>query len=350
MERLADIAAARGVQRIVHFHCDHFEPFRKDAGGAPVGLAAVKTLNERRLQLPHLQKLSLFCSSQRYCYADKEKVDPNYIPRMYPMGDLLFDDSSHKGHEEELLQYLDAQPGIDWHVHLHHEWWTSSACTKWEVDPELDAERIAAVIKLHLDHYARNTSIDVSSWGFVHGCWALNGSDRSICNVTNEISVLQSLGCFGDFTFPAGRSWCDPTVKLPHTVLPVDAYMGYDTPPAQARAIGAHAFRPRSFLIWNAQTPSSALSVETIAKQGMAAVPAVVQSWLQTSPVLRGTLYIKTHCHSLWWECWNGAENVTPTLLSDAFSNCFAQLELAGLAVEHKTAREILTEMQELDR
>jgi hypothetical protein len=52
------------------------------------------------------------------------------------------------------------------------------------------------------------------AWGFIHGDWALNNSrsdrGRNWCGVNNEIEVLQSEGCYADFTFPAWRHLSQP--------------------------------------------------------------------------------------------------------------------------------------------
>ena len=349
MEILVNILEARRVSRVVHFHCDHFEPCRKDTSGEYTALAAIRTLNEERLRHRHLQALSLFPSSQRCCYV--ENVSPERIPKMMPMGDIYFSLSSVAELEVELLTYLGHQPGIDFHVHLHHEWWTSSKCTGWPASPERDAARIRDVLTEHLAYYAKYTSIDVDNWGFVHGCWALNGSDKSICNITDEMQVLKSLGCVGDFTFPAGRSWCDPDLKQPHTVVPTVGYKAYVSPEADVRSVvrSAGAMHPDRFFIWSAATPTTDLSVETIAGLPPNAIHRVVQSWLATSPVIDGTLYIKTHCHSLWWEHWAGSQNIVPTLLSERFAQCFELLYRLPVDTEHWTVREVLAELRKVD-
>lgn len=52
-------------------------------------------------------------------------------------------------------------------------------------------------------------------FGFIHGNWALDNSllssgVRKYCGVNNELHLLLSLGCFGDFTFPSGLSTQPP--------------------------------------------------------------------------------------------------------------------------------------------
>lgn len=43
-----------------------------------------------------------------------------------------------------------------------------------------------------------------ASFGFIHGNWSLDNSrGPTFCGVDNEIEILLSQGCYGDFTFPA---------------------------------------------------------------------------------------------------------------------------------------------------
>jgi hypothetical protein len=53
-----------------------------------------------------------------------------------------------------------------------------------------------------------------AAWGFIHGNWALDNSrfdhGRNYCGVDNELTVLQTEGCFADFTFPAWQHTCQP--------------------------------------------------------------------------------------------------------------------------------------------
>jgi len=44
------------------------------------------------------------------------------------------------------------------------------------------------------------------AFGFIHGDWALNNScDGKFCGVNDESTLLQELGCWGDFTMPSGN-------------------------------------------------------------------------------------------------------------------------------------------------
>lgn len=342
MQRIVD---ERSISRIVHFHCDHFEPLRRDASGELVGLEAVTAWNEARLQSRHLQKLSLFYTSQWCCSETADEPTP-IIPRMLPFDDPRI--SHLQPQDMEVASYLAEQPGLDMHVHVHHEWWTSSAYSGIACTREQDSEALSSAIRGHLHRYEELWP--AKNWCFIHGCWSLNASDTSVCRITDEMRLLLNLGCAADFTFPAGRTHCNPTVQhAPYTVLPVVAEKGYDRPDAMpiTVAAGAGARKPGRLLIWNAATPYNHLSIETLVEENLP--PAVVAaSWLATSPIIAGTLYIKTHCHSLWWEHWAGKTNVKQTLLSQQLSNCFDQLVDLTAPFEHWTVREVLAALKEL--
>lgn len=48
-------------------------------------------------------------------------------------------------------------------------------------------------------------------FGFIHGNWSLNNArGDSYCGVDNEIELLKSAGCYGDFTYPALYSEAQP--------------------------------------------------------------------------------------------------------------------------------------------
>lgn len=74
------------------------------------------------------------------------------------------------------------------------------------------AESLAYNLKVALTQYHRwghlLTSGDnpVSSWGFIHGDWALNNScSGEHCGVDDEQTILQNLGCWGDMTMPSSN-------------------------------------------------------------------------------------------------------------------------------------------------
>ncbi|HEY3324820.1 MAG TPA: hypothetical protein VGP72_30485 [Planctomycetota bacterium] len=55
---------------------------------------------------------------------------------------------------------------------------------------------------------------DRHRFGFIHGNWCLDNSRRDgrYCGLNNEISLLCSLGCYADFTFPSAPSETQPAM------------------------------------------------------------------------------------------------------------------------------------------
>lgn len=117
-------------------------------------------------------------------------------------------------------------------------------CYPWDEYDEWEFERIAAMcrdgwgeVEMHL-HHENDTSasltaklqeaLDVyhshgtltqwpdgrTAFAFVHGNWALDNSrienGRNFCGVNDELTVLQNLGCYADFTFPAWQCMSQP--------------------------------------------------------------------------------------------------------------------------------------------
>ena len=81
-------------------------------------------------------------------------------------------------------------------LHLHHGHDTAESLT----------ELIEARKARYAEHGALVTVGDppVHTYGFAHGKWALaNSRGPEYCGVNEEIDVLLSTGCYGDFTFPA---------------------------------------------------------------------------------------------------------------------------------------------------
>src|SRR5665213_3350373 len=110
-------------------------------------------------------------------------------------------------------------------IHLHHEYYTSNEMYATQAKynrteslreylaekttPAQDEARFQLLIDMTLESYRQGSGIDFKRWFFVHGMWALNGSDRDVCTINREIGLLQEKGCLGDFTFPAGRPHTD---------------------------------------------------------------------------------------------------------------------------------------------
>ncbi|MBU0528225.1 MFS transporter, partial [bacterium] len=74
-----------------------------------------------------------------------------------------------------------------------------------------------------------------------------------------------------------------------------------------------------------------------------------VTTWLESSPVIKGTMFIKTHAHSLWQTRWQGpvAETCTSPMLHPLVAGAFGLLEQTT-PVEYMNVREVMALLKEL--
>lgn len=286
--------AQRGVQRVVLAHCDHFEPYQTDGSGSFMSVGHVRRWLELLKQCSWSRAISVFFSSQSFILGDERDLGVRENP-------------ARMASDLEIQKAL-VGAGVDQQIHIHHECWPH--------DPEANSNRLSSLLgylvaqraDLHLPQYA----------AFVHGCWSLNASDPAICDIVDEIAVLHRHGVIADFSFPPGRRHCAPTIPAPHTVVPFSAPKGYAADGAKPRTAllripsASQLAAEGRFLIWNSPTPFSRVSLDAVAHGDTAPADAVV-SWLEESPVIGGTLYIKTHAHSLWDVYWRSiADTWTP--------------------------------------
>jgi hypothetical protein len=99
----------------------------------------------------------------------------------------------------ELLEPLAAlvRRGIsDVEIHLHHE-----SDTAQHFMDVMETH----VRALHNEHGLLRRHEDRLAFGFIHGNWALDNSrpDGRWCGLNNEITLLNKLGCYADFTLPS---------------------------------------------------------------------------------------------------------------------------------------------------
>lgn len=250
---------------------------------------------------------------------------------------------SRRSTDKEILGMLAAH-GVSIHLHVHHERWAGSS--------EENSKKMRRLLELLLEEHELATGISAKDhWFFIHGCWALNASDASICNIVDEIQVLHACGCVADFSFPAGRRHCDPRIAAPHTVALVTGPAGYrDHTLACGReltTLGAKREQDR-FLIWNTATPFASASFDLIASGHTSPAVAVMQ-WCSFAPIIGGTLYIKTHAHSLSKSYWPNARSTWSPLVSPAAREAFALLattcDSAKIQLDFLTADAVIKEL-----
>jgi len=326
--------ALKDFSKIIHLHCDHYEPLYSCRNGNDVSVDSVGNWIAEAKRHPFFANTTIFYPS-RVIIAD-----------MHPDGSFIRQPQLLKS-EERILQELSAS-GFEIQPHIHHDHPLFVALPQ-----EQQSAQYRSLLSSLIPHYRQYARIP-EQWFHVHGSWALNASDSRVCNVQDEIRLLMEFGCVGDLSFPAGRSHCDPSLKLPHTVLPVVGVKSYDSAEAQPLRIGQQALQPGRFFVWSSDIPYTALSLDLIAT-GDTKPKDAFRMWLDGTPI-KNVLFIKTHAHSMsrwYWCCEQPHIHVTPC----ANENVTKAFELLaefgvknGIPIEHVGLKSAFEILKELDR
>jgi hypothetical protein len=70
-------------------------------------------------------------------------------------------------------------------------------------DAALTEEQLADRIKTEIPLLQEMGAAPGGRYGFVHGMFALAGSDPRHCSIHHELDILLDTGCYADFTFPS---------------------------------------------------------------------------------------------------------------------------------------------------
>lgn len=338
---LSEILKRRGVRQVAYFHTDHFEPW---GDSFDEGIRRLEGFAQLTRQSRYGRRLNLFYTPPiSYELAPDESRDAEDQFRV-PGDAIAFTPLTGERanrHRELIRQLVDL--GHEFHIHIHHTRWTRNTgnvnrgLAEWLASnstPATDSNRFELFTKLARASMADATGRPFDHWAFIHGLWALNASDHSACMIDDEIEILMRQGCFGDFTFPAGRGHCDPTViEAPYTCAPVVGEKAYDREEADLRPLSEEGADLRGrFFIWNSAIKANRSSLDYYHEPNrvlFADPEAPVAAWLSDSVVLNGTLYIKTHSHSLEPSYRIGtAEGISPHVFPDVI-RMFETLERA---------------------
>jgi hypothetical protein len=314
VRELADRLRARNISRLVYFHCDHFEPW--------VNLGQPKAINELNAEHLHIfaddsskfdyaRRLTLFyCVRLNFVY-DRTRdliraADDDFVGFVRRPPDEW--ETARKG-----MKYLTDTVRHEIQLHLHHEGFTSNTSHKHPALVEyyksdraraLDGERIALALNLSKEAVRQETDIDLQNWYFVHGHWALNGSDDDTCQIADELQVLMGLGCRGDFTFPAGRDHVNPRLEVPYFCKPFEALRGYDQQGAEPEfAYGNAGAAAGKFFIWASKIKHNRSSIDYYApwvRQNLEKPDEWARDIVDRSFAVDGTMFFKTHSHSMF--------------------------------------------------
>ena len=356
---LADLFKARDVKRLHYFHCDHFEPWEGDDQREDIGsrnAELIENFAEATTRLDFARKLTLF-----YKVPLHYRLDP-YLPgqRVSAADPVVFVPRAKyaDGLARMAMQHLLSVVGHELQVHIHHENFTAH---EGHPDPRNaailnaadvrrnDGERLDIAVKTALDLIERETGQHLhDKWFFVHGLWALNGSDVKVCTIADEIEILMRNGCRGDFTFPAGRAHTNPRYEAPFLVKPLRALKGYDYPQAEPEPAWGGGDQKDKFFIWSSKVKHVGNSLDYYApwlRAKLEDIEAHAAHIIENSFVIDGNIFIKTHAHSMHHKYRQGVRvPVVPHAhpgIQQLLCTIFDSASQAGLTVNFSTASEI---------
>ncbi len=361
---LAEILKSRQIRSVYYFHADHFEPWSRGVNEKTA--RGVERMREMSAASPFGRKMSLF-----YCPFVPYNVDVTLgksATGHRVEGDAVVFGSRSADQEKlarDVIRPLVTDDQHEMHLHVHHEFWTCNdsdfdgPVSRWvnaNSTAELDEKRLDLGFRLFKEVVSKDIGAPFERWGFVHGNWALAGSDPLICKIENELSMIMRHGGFGDFSFPAGRGYCDPNLTVPFTCLPIDVKRAYDDPASDPRPIGSGALKPGRFFIWNSPIKANFSSIDYYSASNRELFKdsaRVVSEWLTGSVSFGGDLFIKTHAHSMKWEYEIGQpESLIPHCYPDVveiFERLLRACDLAGIEFRPVTVNEVMDVLHSFD-
>ncbi len=168
---------ATGPMRVWLAIADHFEPF---VGGADEKTAAERVALWSR-EWPPIAKR----------YRDSAGRTPRYT--------FFYPEEEYRSHLIDSLREMTRSGIGDVEIHIHH-------------DGEGERDFVGRMSRfrdtLFQEHGLLREQDGKIRFGFIHGNWALDNSlpgGRS-CGLNNELTLLEELGCYADFTMPCVNS------------------------------------------------------------------------------------------------------------------------------------------------
>lgn len=311
LDAFADTLKRRGCESVWYFHTDHFEPWSTGIDGA--NAAAVERMAAMARASAFSRHMNLFYAVHVPYWLEPEESFTGRGEKL-PHDAIVF---GTRNAEQDRLAKDAVRPllddGHEFHLHLHHEFWTRNTsefdnpASRWvnaHSTAVADQDRLDLALFLSREAIAAELGRPFDSWAFIHGNWALNGSDPTICQIDNELTLLMQHGCFGDFSFPAGRGHCDPTLNAPFTCRPIGQIRAYDDPRSDPQPItrGSRVMGPDRFFIWNSALKSTYSSLDYYTnghRDRLKNTERMLKQWLEGAVVLANTLFLKTHAHSM---------------------------------------------------
>lgn len=363
---LADILKSREIKTIYYFHTDHYEPW--SLGLNERTARGVERFADMSQASPFARRMSLFYSAYVPYNLDLSEARSAKGRRAGPDG-VVFPPRSIK--QEELackvIRPLFTPDRHELHLHVHHEFWTrndshfDTEVSKWVnacSTAELDKDRLDLFFRLCAETIGGEVGRPFDRWAFIHGNWALAASDPLICTIENELEMIMQHGGWGDFSFPAGRAYCDPKLESPFTCRPIHGKRVYDEPEADARpvAAGSGAITPKRFFIWNSPIKAQFSSLDYYSEPNRELFKdrtRILTQWLKNSVSYGGDLFIKTHAHSMKWEYEifkpdSHIPHLYPAVV-DIFEDLLRICDCAGVEFRPVTVNEVMEVLGTLD-
>ena len=368
---LKDAYLRRGIRRVVYFHCDHWEPWRSVPGADAISEAnrdEVQRFVDTCSRLDFAARQTLFYKCPINSIFDH---DP-YVRRGVkadPRDGIRFTSRTERQMDvvREAMRHVVVRSEMDVQVHIHHENVTyntahdDQAVIDFIGSPgarHYEEQRLSLLVDLALRSIEEETGRKLDRWFFVHGHWGLNASDPGVCHLTREIAILMDHGCLGDFTIPSGRSVVNPRLEVPYFITPVDAPKGYDRQEGEPElAYGNRTARERGkFLIWSSVIKHRGASLDYHApwlQERLEDLGGLAHEMVAQSYAVEGTLYIKTHAHSMHPNYYvNTDKAVFPHLhppVQTLFGVLFDAAAAAGCKVDFLTVSELYDEFTTAD-
>ena len=298
------------VRGVVYFHCDHFEPW--DFSRQPPERAAEQVIDfvaavqrvdfARRLTLfysnPWSTRLSEQDDLRRAAADDRLGFVPRARPTTKPSAPRSATSGRTVGMRSRSTSITRTSPA-------------PAACAIRSARPFSTVRGAAAATGCGSNARSSNGSKSArrefdyvpERWFFVHGLWALNGSDPEGCTIHDEIARLMKWGCRGDFTFPAGRPHCDPRFEAPYFCAPAIGPKSYDSEAASPEfAWGNSGAAAEKFFIWNSPIKAAGASLDwgdPGLRRRLERPEPFAREIIEASFRWDGVLFIKTHAHSM---------------------------------------------------
>jgi hypothetical protein len=357
-----------GINKVYYFHTDHFEPTGLDHETIVGDEVIEKFISETSLY-NHSKRMSLF---YRPTFKVMMADDLQEGQKHYKADDdsVVFVEDEKTIKSKEILKTLNEQTEHEFQLHIHHEHFTNSD----EIDKdikhyvindstsEMDEKRFEKYVKISRNFMRQGLGkSSYNDWFFIHGKWGLNGSDRRVCRIEDELRILARNGCIGDFTFPAGRRHCNPHIQAPFVTKPIRTLKCYDYCSSESEEIKIKGkammdYIPRiyglypgkcPFFIWSSQLkhPMSSLDYfsEKVSRQ-ISMQNKFLKILLRDSVKIHDMLFIKTYSHSLSDHFINKEKIIFP-LLHPSVIAAFKTLErlclVNNIELNYVTASEI---------